>query len=198
MEERKLSEKESLELISRMISETREQFGRSNGRIFLLWGYLTITVSILVYLLLHVTGSPWIQLLWWLIPLAGYPAMLAILRKKEKRVTTFIDRMISNIWIVIGLCACVTPLSLIFVKEVPVLFIEALLINAGVAMSGLTLRFKPATLLGFLGIALSFGLWFIQGMEQVLVFGIYVGLLMVIPGHSLNIRNKKREVKAYV
>lgn len=198
MEDRKLSEKESLVLISQMINETKDRFEQRNGSIFLLWGYLTVTISVLVYVLLKVTGNYWIQLLWWLIPLIGYPVMLRMINKKNSKVTTFIDRTISNIWIVLGVCAVITPLLCFQFKNVPVLFIEALLINAGVAMSGLTLKFRPAIVMGFTGIFLSFGLWYIQGLEQILAFGFYIGLLMLITGHVMNYsRNKKREA-AYV
>ena len=43
MEERKLNEKESLELITRMIRNTKHNLEIGDGNIFLFWGYLTVT-----------------------------------------------------------------------------------------------------------------------------------------------------------
>ena len=45
MEDRKLSEKESLELISRMIQETQESKARYEAYPLLIWGYTTIVIS---------------------------------------------------------------------------------------------------------------------------------------------------------
>ena len=61
MEEKILSEKESLELISKMISETKNKLERGGGNIFLLWGYLGVCVSLIVYGLLNFTQNYAVQ-----------------------------------------------------------------------------------------------------------------------------------------
>ena len=40
MEDRKITEQESLELISQMIQNTRRNLDAGSGNIFLLWGYI--------------------------------------------------------------------------------------------------------------------------------------------------------------
>lgn len=65
MEENKLSERESLELISRMISSTREGLKVGAGNTFLCFGYFTAALSILLFMLVflrrmirgHTAGS---------------------------------------------------------------------------------------------------------------------------------------------
>ena len=52
MEERKLNEKESLELITRMIQNTKDRMAENSGTPFLLWGYVTVIISLLVWFLL--------------------------------------------------------------------------------------------------------------------------------------------------
>lgn len=49
MEDRKLSEKESLELISRMIQETQESKARYEAYPLLIWGYTTIVISLCIW-----------------------------------------------------------------------------------------------------------------------------------------------------
>lgn len=199
MTDQKLSEKESLELISRVIIETRRQFSRENSRIFMLWGYLTISVSILVYALLSTTGSTWMHLFWFLIPVIGYPAQFMVLRKGNNKTTTLIDRAIANIWIVIGFCCIIVPVVTLTAKiSIPILITEAILINIALALSGLTLKLKVVTVLGFLGVALSFGLSYLTVLEQVLAFGVYLGLSMAITGHIMQLSKSKKEVTAYV
>ena len=52
MEDRKLSEKESLELITRMIQNTRRNLDAGGGNMFLVWGYVgeLVTLAVLVAL----------------------------------------------------------------------------------------------------------------------------------------------------
>lgn len=51
MDERKLTEKESLEVITSMIQRTKERY-IGNGNIMLMWGYLVGVVSMLVWIML--------------------------------------------------------------------------------------------------------------------------------------------------
>ena len=57
MEEKKLSEQESLELISQMIRSTRKNMEVGSGNQFLYWGYFTAALSVLVFLLVYYTGA---------------------------------------------------------------------------------------------------------------------------------------------
>ena len=56
MNDRVLNEKESLELIAQMIQNTKSRMTRNSGAPFLIWGYTTIIVSLLVWFLLKETG----------------------------------------------------------------------------------------------------------------------------------------------
>jgi hypothetical protein len=59
MEERQLNEKESLELIARMIQNTQRKMEKGNGMPFLVWGYTTIVVSLLIwYFFINNRGLP--------------------------------------------------------------------------------------------------------------------------------------------
>lgn len=59
MEERKLNEKESLELIAQMIQNTKNRLETNCGMPFLFWGYTTLFVSLLIW----VSGSNYQKLL---------------------------------------------------------------------------------------------------------------------------------------
>ena len=64
MNDRVLNEKESLELIAQMIQNTKSRMTRNSGAPFLIWGYTTIIVSLLVWFLLKETGNYHWQWLW--------------------------------------------------------------------------------------------------------------------------------------
>lgn len=69
MEERKLNEKESLELIAQMIQNTKNRLETNCGMPFLFWGYTTIFVSLLVWFLVVTTRNYYWQYLWFLLPI---------------------------------------------------------------------------------------------------------------------------------
>ena len=49
MQENKMTEAQSLELITSMINDSRSRLARNSGTPFLIWGYTTVVVSLLVY-----------------------------------------------------------------------------------------------------------------------------------------------------
>ncbi len=192
MEEKNLTQKESLELIARMIKESRNDMERGGGDIYLLWGYLTLVISLAIYGLILYTGDYRVQWLWFAMPLVGYPVMYFMLKNREKKAITFVDAVISKIWIVIGVCALLLSLFMVVnYKAFPIMFVMALLISAGVAMSGLVIKFKPTIIAGFAGIIISFALLLIPGINQILVFAAFSVIMLIIPGHILNTASRK-------
>ncbi|MDO5523206.1 MAG: hypothetical protein Q4G48_04080 [Bacteroidia bacterium] len=191
MEEKQLNEKESLELISQMIRNTQQKLEKGNGIPFLIWGYATIVVSVLVWYLFSTTGNPQWNYLWFLIPVIGYPAMMWALRKQEKGVKTYIDKIIAYVWIAFGVASLVVSTSAMFLWSLPILFIVILLMGIGTAITGLIIQFKPLIFSGFAGIILSYLCLIVKGYEVILVFALIFLVMMVIPGHILNWKGRK-------
>ena len=192
MEERNLTQNESLEIITKMIKETRNNLEKDGGSIYLLWGYVWFFVSLAIYFLLMRTGDYRMQWLWFAIPLIGYPGMIYLLKKEKREAITFAGRVIGNIWIVIGVVAALLSLYMfIDYNAFPILFTMALLINTGVAMSGLIIKFKPIIIAGFLGILLSFVILMLNGLDQILIFSLFAVIMLIIPGHILNAASRK-------
>lgn len=71
MEDKKLNEQESLELITRMIQNSKRNLEVGSGNIFLLWGYLGAVVSLVIFGLVLLTKNHAWNWLWFLIPLVG-------------------------------------------------------------------------------------------------------------------------------
>ena len=57
MEEKKLTEKESLELITQMIQSTKKNMKVGSGNQFLYWGYFTVTLSLFIYIMGYTTHN---------------------------------------------------------------------------------------------------------------------------------------------
>ena len=109
MEDRKLEAAESLALIGRMIENTRSRMVRGA--------------------VLYFQNPRW-NYLWLMLPLLGWLLMWVSREKKpEGEVRTFVDRVIGNVWTVMGLSAWfVSMLALFTPMRLPILFIILLII----------------------------------------------------------------------
>lgn len=59
MEEKKISEQESLELINQMIEQTRRDSTVGSGNTFLIWGYVCMVVSLAVFVAAYTGPGAW-------------------------------------------------------------------------------------------------------------------------------------------
>jgi len=196
MEEKILNEEASLELISQMIRNTRRKLEDGNGISFLVWGYTTFVISLAVYFSIKATGDYHYNFLWFLTPVLGSIGMSIFKRNKTKHgghAMNFIDRTIRNIWMVIGIAAFLTSVGASFVRF-PILSVMLLLLGIGTALTGLTIKFKLVVISGFIGMLSCVVPFFINGYEQILVFGVICLIMMVIPGHILNYQGRRKNV----
>ena len=125
MEDKQLNAAESIALISRMIDNTRNRMLRNSGRPFLVWGYVTVFTTLLVMGAVYYFQNPKWNILWMLLPVLG-ALLMWLTRDKhtEGKVSTFVDRVINNVWLVMGLTAWfVSMLSLFSQIRLPILFI---------------------------------------------------------------------------
>ncbi len=104
MEEKKLTEKESLEVITMMINRTKARYLES-GKILLVWGYLITVIAIAVWILIASTHQRVWNWLWCAIPIVGFPVttILARRKKRESGAVTYSDRISSRLWTIFGL-----------------------------------------------------------------------------------------------
>ena len=186
VEKEDLNERESLELITRMIQNTKCRMAENAGMPFLLWGYMTVAVSLLVWFMLKQTGNADWNYLWFLLPLVAFPGTLWSGRKRKKMVRTYVDRIIGYVWTVFGLSAFLLSCVAVFWWDIPILFTILLLMGMGTALTGLIVGMKVVTVGGVLGALLSLGCFFIPGISQMLFFALAFVFMMVIPGHMMN------------
>lgn len=72
MEDKRLNEKESLELIAQMIQNTRKNLDAGSGNMFLLWGYVSALIALVVFAGVYFTKNPVWMWGFWGIPVVGY------------------------------------------------------------------------------------------------------------------------------
>ena len=208
MEEKKLTEKESLELISAMIARTKERYMLGDGNIMLLWGYLTVAVSVTIWILLAVTHNPVWNWLWFLIWVIGGTVTPVMARRKQQKfgVRTYSDKLSSRIWSAVGYSAIASTffcLGFMLFKGIdawPMMFAFALVIVPfAEIVQGVVLDEKALMTGGALGLLAGiFTLCCIAGRVPLYVIWfmpVFIAAftcMMIIPGHILNHKARRQ------
>ncbi len=207
MEEKKITEVESIEIITSMISRTKDRLVKGCGDILLMWGYLTIAVAALIWVLLVATQNPAVNWLWFLVWLIGgiVTPIMAKRKRMEKGIMSYTDRLSSGMWSVVGWAAIASVfLSLGFLliggkdSWSMMLALAFIIVPMAEIMQGLIINEKSLIAGG--GVGLLIGLftlccisahialvatWFMP------LFIIAFAAMMIVPGHILNSKAKR-------
>ena len=209
MEERKLNEKESLELITKMITNTRNRMQTSNGNIYLLWGYTSVAVAILIYIIGFFSTHPGWNFLWFLIWIIGGTLTGHMMKKDKNSPKGYTDRLTEGVWTIVGYCALVsTALCLYFMffkgANCWSLMMVFGLFVIGFATSVQGVILKENSLIAGGGIGMGFGAFImccliagipLENAWTTPLFILTFIFMMIMPGHILNHKAKKSHVQ---
>lgn len=201
MEEKTITERESIALITDMISRTKQRY-IGNGNIMLMWGYLVTFVSILVWTLLVTTRQGYWNWLWFAIPLVGGIATPIMTRREQRKsgVKTFYDTVTSGLWTIAGLSEFVA-MAVCFVLQwlTGANCWSAMLAYSLIAMpmaeiaQGLLIKEKSLTVGGIIGLTVGIitvccmaGRIPLEANWYMPLFILAFVAMMLIPGHILN------------
>lgn len=205
MEEKTMSEKESLELISEMIRQTKQRLNIGSGNLFLVWGYVCTVVSLLVYVLLMYTHDARMSILYFLIPVVGACLQGYVLKRtrRQGRVETFTMRLINNVWgaicslyiFAVVLCGY---FFIVHHTTTWVLFFFLGLITTGIGccVTGFVLKERCLVVGGMMGAIFGMASVCTQmsfsrlTAEWCLAFAACFIVMMIMPGHYLNHKAK--------
>lgn len=205
MENNKLSEAQSLELITSMIQDSRSRLARNSGTPFLIWGYTTVAVSLFNALALYSGWSHAWAWSWFSIPVIGWLGMM-LLFKQEPSARNYIDRIVSMIWVVIGL-----SFAWLFVGAVvfgcSISFLTVVVMGIGTVLTGCVIKHRTTAICGWAAMCASLIfpiVYFIMAKSgsasaisevwiwgELIVFALIFLVMMVIPGHILNHKYNK-------
>lgn len=117
MEDRKLSEKESLDIITQMINSSKRNMKVGSGNVLLYWGYFTVLLSVVISSLIVYTQN-YIWSWGWMLMFAVGPVISYKQRGCEPAVVTYTDKTISSVWQVFG---CMFGLTFVLIAAFCVL-----------------------------------------------------------------------------
>ena len=196
-----MTEKESLELITTMIQRTKERYV-GDGNIMLMWGYLSVVVAALVWILLVTTHNQAWNWLWFAIGVIGWIATLIMDKKQRVKsgVKSYSDKLTSQIWTIVGCSAFVATLfclgfNLFMGYDAwKMMFAFALIIVPMAEMAqGIVIKEKSLVIGGAIG--LTCGIFIVcciaAGVPLYInlilpLFIVAFTCMMIIPGHIIN------------
>lgn len=186
MEKDKMSERESLELITDMIRNARQRMKtRIHPSVLLICGYASVIVALLIWVIRYYSSFYYISFLWLLIPLFCMPLCMRLNKEKGGYTGGYIDRVVNRISMVIAVLCVTAGLSTLWIT-LPVFFVEGLLVSLWVLMIGFLIDYKFVIYGGIAGLVLSHSLLFLQDdIWQIPLFACIVVVSILIPGHLL-------------
>ncbi|MBR4829230.1 MAG: hypothetical protein IKZ92_05445 [Muribaculaceae bacterium] len=200
MEDKKMTEKESLELITSMIQRTRERY-IGDGNILLMWGYLTVFVTALVWIMLVLTHDSAWNWLWFLIGIVGGIATPIMSKKSDRKsgVKSYSDKITSQIWTTVGIASIVAALFCFgfalkgFHAWGMMFAIPLLIVPMAEISQGIIVKEKSLIVGGAIGLCVGlFTFCCLVGNVRLLVnwflplFMVAFACMMIIPGHIVN------------
>lgn len=201
MEEKKLNEKESLELITRMIQNTRRNLDTGSGNLFLVWGYVGALLTLVVLAGVYFTKNPGWMWGFWGIPVIGYLLTYLLMRNRQKAAKSYVDKVLMQVWMILGLvCMMIVLMATNTERFEVILPLCAVVMSLGSIITGCIIRYTMFLVFPVLGLV-----WGMKSLFDALTQGTsYVSLLwfvaivvfaMIIPGHILNYRARKENRK---
>lgn len=209
MEERKLNEKESLELITQMIANTRNRMQTNNGNVYLLWGYSSVAVAILIYTIGFFSTHPGWNFLWFLIWIIGGTFTGHVLKDDKKSPKGYTDKITEGLWSIVGYCAIAfTLLCLYFMLAKGancwslMMVFGLFVIGFATSVQGVILKEKSLIVGG--GIGMGFGAFImccliagipLENSWTTPLFILTFIFMMIMPGHILNHKAQRKHVQ---
>ena len=190
--ELKMTEKESLELITSMINKAKGRV-TENGVLYLFWGWLILICCIVQFVGLHFfdySKSYYIWFFTWIFLILQFFYI-----RKQKRtfiVKTYTDEINGFVWLVFFICTVLVIFISIHLKYYEIIY-PLILVMYGMPtfLSGIILKFKPLIIGGICCWVFSLLSSFISSEYQSLSIAAAVIVAWIIPGYILKHNFKK-------
>ncbi len=199
MEDRKLNEKESLELITRMMQNTKMNLEIGSGNSLIIWGVSTLIADLIVCIMLFFTQSPISYCAWMTLPIIGV-LWTKIASDDKPKVTTKIDKMVKKLFKITLIICVLLPFAFwllasqmaqssllsgyLLMSLIP--FTEMLIVSISLIIYAIIIEFEPLKIGGLAGVILSTLLLYNSAYISTFIFGVWSIASMIIPGIKLN------------
>lgn len=165
MEDKKLTPQESMEIITTMIEASKQRISADGLRISIMWAVLTIVSATAVMILSTTIHTPWINFIWYAIPIIGFPVNIAMTKKhrSQEKAKTAVDSIQKSIWNTVSMVAIILSLACIVFHLlgypeawITMFFFAFIVVGFGTAMQGVVLKELSYTFGGIFSIITGF------------------------------------------
>lgn len=180
-----LSPEKSLEIIKNMVLKAQKDY-QKNSYYFLLWGWLLLATGIGEYVLANFSDIMHSWVVWPVMGILG--GVLATLhgrkKAKEKKASTFADRVFGYIWMAFVMTLVLIIIMGISATQNPTPFV-LLLTGLPTFASGGILKFKPLMLGGIIFWVFGLVAFYLLPEFSSLIFSLAILFGYIIPGYML-------------
>ncbi|HUM52203.1 MAG TPA: hypothetical protein PK431_10325 [Chitinophagales bacterium] len=190
MEEKNITEQESLTIIQNMMNKTKEQLF-DNSNLFLLWGFAAFICTVAQYILIKINVQN-SEAIWIAMPIIAIIHIYIVIKQRSKmKVETYNGNAISALWTAIGFAfVCMVFFASQKINILPMII---LLYAIGTFVSGKIIDFKPLIIGGSICFLLSIAIAFIKDENQLLIMAAAILISYIIPGFLLKKEFKNQE-----
>lgn len=182
-----LSPAESLQLIAGVMADTRDSV-RPWRRLFLLWGWLIMTASLLFFALKEFTDFKLFFLPFPLLVSAGIFFTVRHFRQQQFASEGYADQYVRQLWTILGLAFLVVVVVSVL-REVPPFTYTMVIGGIGTLATGRLIRFRPLMAGGVLFLLLAVISVFMPDAYKPLLQATAVAGGYLLPGYLLKSSN---------
>ena len=190
IENKEMTAQQSLGIITEMMNNSRRAILQNSGKHFILWGILLTVMSLVIYELIHVTKAPIWNLLWFAMPLIGFPMAYFIGKSKVEVPQNIISKQLHGIWL--AYCAFAVVISAVFMFIAPQNLTLIIIMAFGFAecVSGIALKNWAIIVGGFIiGVGGAIAAIILRSEAQLLLFTL-CGVILTVSGLIVKSQNK--------
>jgi len=194
MEERKISEHESLELIHKMIQVAKSGHSE-NGDAWLIWGWLLFIASVSSAVLSYLQIKGYIGWVWTGILIVGMILYIVfhVLKKKEEKVKTYVQELLDRLGIGFFISLFVI-IAASFISKVSFGFGYYYILYAfWMYIHGSAIRFRPLIIGAYVNWISAIAIFLLNDVGQIMIVSSVAVLIgYLIPGYMLQAEYRKK------
>jgi hypothetical protein len=185
MEESKLSNSESLQIITEMIGRAKRNMAKKGSFYFLLWGWVVLIGNFGFYIIARYQLFPYPYVIWSITLPAIIVTVIYSMRQNRKSIATSqLDNIYMNLWMAIFVAVVIV---LVFMPKMNYSHNAVILLLAGLGtfVTGKLIKFNPlviGSLALWIGAIIAFN---VPVIDQYLVGGFAIIVGYLIPGYLL-------------
>jgi hypothetical protein len=191
-EEKEMTEKDSLQLITSMINKARNRFNET-GILYLIYGWIIFICSLVQFIALYFFKSQNAYYIWYLTWAAVIYQVIYLRKKRASQKTrTYTDEIVGYVWLVFIICISLLIFLQLYLKSIATIN-PSILVLYGMPtfLSGVILKSNPLKIGGICCWLLAIVSIFILPEFQLLIIAVAVVVAWIIPGYLLKQKFKK-------